>query len=323
MADVESCWQTKKHKHPLRWLIGAACVLVIVGICLSRNSIVDNVKRESARLFDYEYIPNQNVNLEGCEATAATDSIYRDFRKKYRFHYQTIGMASFADSSHMILLSDIPPHFEPDSIASFFSKFTHKTEIRRHPIGYDGYVTDMIILLGNATQKNCDNLIRKLNKELFFSEYKPTTTKLPVEHKRQYFASDNIDYQISLGEFNTWFMEDGEGFIHLDDTNRVLTVSDLFSIQARGVYFSKMPGFVAWAIAKNKDIAEQVGDIRQFTLDADLILGALADSNTLVIIGRERQSPLYELPPLQIESILLLAATTEKEREAMGIMFDD
>ena len=108
-------------------------------------------------------------------------------------------------------------------------------------------------------------------------------------------------------------MEDGEGFIHLDDTNRVLTVSDLFSIQARGVYFSKMPGFVAWAIAKNKDIAEQVGDIRQFTLDADLILGALADSNTLVIIGRERQSPLYELPPLQIESILLLAATTEKE----------
>ena len=53
--------------------------------------------------------------------------------------------------------------------------------------------------------------------------------------------------------------------------------------------------------------------IRQFTLDADLILGALADSSTLVIIGRERQSPLYELPPLQIESILLLASTTEKE----------
>ena len=39
----------------------------------------------------------------------------------------------------------------------------------------------------------------------------------------------------------------------------------------------------------------------------------MADSSTLVIIGRERQSPLYELPPLQIESILLLASTTEKE----------
>ena len=39
----------------------------------------------------------------------------------------------------------------------------------------------------------------------------------------------------------------------------------------------------------------------------------MADSATLVIIGRERQSPLHELPPLQIESILLLASTTEKE----------
>ena len=93
----------------------------------------------------------------------------------------------------------------------------------------------------------------------------------------------------------------------------MLTVSDLFASKARGVYFSQQPGFVAWAVAKNADIARQVGDIRQFTLDADLILGALADSSTLVIIGRERQSPLYELPPLQIESILLLASTTEKE----------
>ncbi|MBP5644902.1 MAG: hypothetical protein J6W95_03115, partial [Bacteroidales bacterium] len=110
-----------------------------------------------------------------------------------------------------------------------------------------------------------------------------------------------------------WFMEEGEALIHLDDTTKAMTVSDLFELQARGVYFSQQPGFVAWAIAKNEDIAKQVTDIRQFTLDADLILGALADSNTLVIISRERQSPLHELPPLQIESILLLASTTEKE----------
>jgi len=251
--------------------------------------------------------------MERCEAAGEADSIYKDFRKKYRFHYQGIGMASFADSSRMILLSDIPPHFETDSIAPIFDQFTHKTELRKHPIGYDGYVTDMVILLGNATQENCDRLIKRLNKELFFSEYKPTVMRLPAEEKRCYFTKENIDYQITLNEFNTWFMEEGEGFIHLDDTNKVMTIRDLFDTKARGVYFSQQPGFVAWAVAKNEDIAEEVGDIRQFTLDADLILGAMADSSTLVIIGRERQSPLYELPPLQIESILLLASTTEKE----------
>ena len=279
------------RKKTIIW--GAVIVAIVVtgGFCLSRTSMGESVKRESARLLDYEYIPNQNVDIEHCEAALAMDSIYKDFRKKYRFHYQTIGMASFADSSRMILMSDLPPHFETDSIASIFAKFTHRTELRKHPIGYDGYVTDMVILVGNATQENCDNLIKRLNKELFFSDYKPTVMPLPAEQKRQYFAKENIDYQITLNEFNTWFMEDGEGFITLDDTNTVLTVADMFASKARGVYFSQQPGFVAWTVAKNADITPQVGDIRQFTLDADLILGALADSSTLVIIGRERQSP--------------------------------
>ena len=331
----------------------SVAVTAIIVVCLSRTRVGESVRRESARLFDYEYIPNQNIDIDRCQAAEMTDSIYKDFRKKYRFHYQTVGLASFADSSRLILLSDIPPHFETDSIAPIFAEFTHKTELRKHPIGYDGYTTDVVILLGNATQENCNRLIKRLNRELFFSDYKPTVMKLPAEEKHCYFAKENIDYQITLEEFNTWFMEEGEGFIRLDDTNTVLTISDIFAKKERGVFFSQQPGFVAWALAKNADIAGYgqgarvpydgqgartpldgqgarvpldgqgartpldgqgaLAPIRQFTLDADLILGALADSSTLVIIGRERQSPLHELPPLQIESILLLAATTEKE----------
>ena len=331
-------------KNAFIWLVAITAIGVAVVLLLLWTGVGESVKRQSARLFEYEYIPNQNVDIDRCDAAGMADSIYKDFRKKYRFHYQTVGMASFSDSSRMILLSDIPPHFETDSIAPIFAEFTHKTEQRKHPIGYDGYVTDVLILLGNATQENCDRLIRRLNRELFFSEYKPTVMKLPAEEKRRYFAKENIDYQITLEEFNTWFMEEGEGFIHLDDTNTVLTISDIFSKKARGVFFSQQPGFVAWALAKNADLlgygqgartpvdgqvartpvdgqdARTPNDgqdartpIRQFTLDADLILGALADSSTLVIIGRERQSPLNELPPLQIETILLLASTTEKE----------
>ena len=167
-----------------RWLIAIAAIGVAVVWLLSRTGVGESVKRESARLFDYEYIPNQNVDIDRCEAAGMADSIYNDFRKKYRFHYQGMGMASFPDSSRMILLSDIPPHFETDSIAPIFAEFTHKTEQRKHPIGYDGYTTDVLILLGNATQENCDRLLKRLNKELFFSEYKPTVTILPTEEKR-------------------------------------------------------------------------------------------------------------------------------------------
>ena len=304
----------KKNIHKVViWLIIIGLLIAGSLFLTTRTNFVEEVKKGSAKLFVYEYIPNQNVVIDSCIASFSTDSIYKDFRKKYRFHYQTIGLANFSDSSRLIVLSDLPPHFETDSIPAIFTKFTHKVETRRHPIGYDGYVTDLLITLGNATQENCDNLIKRLNKELFFSDYKPAVTALPVEQKRQYFAKENIDYQITLNEFNIWFMEDGEEFMSLEDTNEVFTIADIFANQSRGVYFSRLPGFVAWAIAKNSDIMEQRGSIRQFTLDADLILGALADSSTLVVIGRERQSPLYELPPLQVESILLLASTTEKE----------
>ena len=202
-----------KIKRPIFWLTVIVAIAAVVFFLLTRTPIGEEVRRGSARLFDYEYIPNQDVEIEGCAAALAADSIYEDFRKKFRFHYQTLGMASFADSSRMILLSDLPPHFETDSIAPIFTQFTHKTELRKHPIGYDGYTTDIILLLGNATQENCDKLIRRLNRELFLSEYKPTVMSLPAEHKRHYFAKENIDYQITLNEFNTWFMEEGEGFI--------------------------------------------------------------------------------------------------------------
>ena len=180
-------------KRLIQWSAVIVSIIVAVIFIVQRTPLVEGVKRESAKLFDYEYIPNQDVAIEGTEAARAADSIYKDFRKKFRFHYQTIGMASFADSSRMILLSDIPPHFETDSIAPIFAKFTHKTELRKHPIGYDGYVTDVVILLANATQENCDNLIRRLNRELFFSDYKPTVMPLPAEHGREYFVRANTN----------------------------------------------------------------------------------------------------------------------------------
>ena len=77
-------------------LIAIVAIGVAVAWLLSRTGVGESVKRESARLFDYEYIPNQQVDIDRCVAAEMADSIYKDFRKKYRFHYQGIGMASFS-----------------------------------------------------------------------------------------------------------------------------------------------------------------------------------------------------------------------------------
>ena len=49
-------------------MIAIVAVGVVVALLLSRTGIGESVKRESARLFEYEYIPNQNVDIDRCEA---------------------------------------------------------------------------------------------------------------------------------------------------------------------------------------------------------------------------------------------------------------
>lgn len=277
------------------------------------NTLVENVKKTTAVLLKKEYIPDQTLPFESRLVMHKKDSVYQNFRNKYRFHYQMLGLYSFEDSSRLIVISEPPPYFDLDTIKSVFAKFTHGIETRSHKIGYDGRITDVLISVNNATSENLEHLIADLNKLLFLSDYKPFAENLDSLEKRTYFSDNNLDYQITLYEFNDWFIENNEQFIQLHDTVTTETIASIMQEKKRGVYFSRLPGFVAWAISKKSDLSEQLQHIRQFTLDADLVLGALSDSATLVIIGREREATLQELPPLNVETILLLASITEKE----------
>lgn len=296
-------------------IIGGVILLAVGAFAIfgRHSKVVESIKQQTAAILKKEYIPNQNVDLETTMAFQKADSLYDDFRKHFRMHYQTIATATFPDSSRIILIAEPAPFFEPDSIESICSRFTHQTSRRNFKIGYDGYVSDMAIVLANATTENLDNLVAKISRQQFLSDYKPNTLDLLGGEKRHYFTDENLDYQITLGEFDDWFFAAGEAFIDEKDTANDLTVSDMFSQKRRGVFFSREPGLVAWSIRRDSDLSKQEGDIRRFALDADLILGALRDSTTLVVIGREREASLETLPPLRVETILLVASISSKE----------
>lgn len=291
-------------------------ILLMVGLFAifgRHTKLAENVRQQTAVILKKEYIPNQNVDLESTMAFQQVDSLYADFRQHFRMHYQTIATTTFPDSSRIILLAEPAPFLEPDSIESICNRFTHQTSQRTFKIGYDGHVTDMVVVLGNATTENLNNLVAKISQQQFLSDYKPNALDLLDDTKRHYFTQDNLDYQISLGEFDDWFFAAGEAFIDEKDTVNDLTVSDMFRQKRRGVFFSREPGLVAWSIRRDSDLSKQTADIRRFALDADLILGALRDSTTLVVIGRERETPLEVLPPLRVETVLLVASISSKE----------
>ncbi|MCR4965470.1 MAG: DUF4854 domain-containing protein [Bacteroidales bacterium] len=296
-------------------IISGAILLAIAAFAIfgRHTKVVESIKQQTAVLLKKEYIPDQHVNIDSTLALKKLDSVYNSFRKHFRMHYQTIGTATFPDSSRIILIAEPAPFLEPDSIESICHQFTHQTSQKHFKIGYDGRITDMVIVLGNATTENLDNLVTKISKEQYLSDYKPNSIDLLSDKKRQYFTRDNLDYQITLGEFDEWFFNAGEAFIDEKDTTKDLTVSDMFQQKRRGVFFSRAPGLVAWSIRRDSDLSKQVGDIRRFALDADLVLGALRDSTTLVVIGREREVPLETMPPLRVETVLLVASISSKE----------
>ncbi len=273
----------------------------------------DTVQQYKAKVLSEEFIPNQNFDIKGCFSFSKKDSIYKNFRSACPFHYQMLGLAKMNDSSYLFVIAEPPPFVKPDSILSVFKKFNIQAEIKTHPIGYDGWVKDMVVCVGRATTENINHLTKDLNKLIYLSDYKPFVTRLPLAKKRVYYSAEKLNYRISLAEINQWFVEDKELFTDLPDTTKTFSVPDVFKSRKTGIFYSKQPGFVIWSIDKKKDIYAQKSNIRKFTLDADLILGAISDSSTLVIIGREREADLMELPPLNVETILLLASIKDGE----------
>ena len=162
--------------------------LLLLGVSLLHfTRIGDLLKRETAQLLKTEFIPIQNMTLESRDVFTQKDSTYKNFRDHFRFHFQTIALAKFADSSKLIVISEPPPYFEVDSIKSIFSEFNHSVEIVKHPMGYDGFVKDIMISVANATDENIELRIKQLSKLLYLSDYKPVVTNLPVKEERVYF----------------------------------------------------------------------------------------------------------------------------------------
>ncbi|MEJ2170398.1 MAG: hypothetical protein P8X90_33280, partial [Desulfobacterales bacterium] len=93
-----------------------------------------------------------------------------------------------------------------------------------------------------------------------------------------------------------------------------LTLQNILDRGKTGVFISEKLGLVILVIPRDQNIREFRGDFRRFSLDSDLILGAITQENkNLAIVARERQTPLDVLPPLRFESIVGLAMETDPE----------
>jgi hypothetical protein len=80
-----------------------------------------------------------------------------------------------------------------------------------------------------------------------------------------------------------------------------------------GVYMSETPGLLVLLMRRDRLLNELAVPLREFTLDSDLLLGAIGSPGAVALVARERQTPVTLLPPLRVETLLQLAGADTEE----------
>lgn len=243
------------------------------------------------------------------------EALWSEFRTANPYNIQTVGIKSYEDGSYSILLSEPEEDVHIEQLQKLFAKYNAYDTTFVYNFGYDGWLKDIIICFNDIDESKLPQLQSKLFTLLYGTDYKAYFYDLSKMPHHVDYAFEPLNYQISDQELKQWVVDSDEHFIN-ENIPYDNTFNNLMSLDApqEGVFYSASPGLVIWLISpeiiKEPDFKVHA---RMFSLDADLIFGAFKNDKKIAIIGRERTSPLNELPPMRLSTILMLASTTEKE----------
>lgn len=233
---------------------------------------------------------------------AIQDRDWGNFRIAFPYSMQVIAAsAPYSDESRTLLISEPPPGVALDEVKAVNPSAFATAEIKTHTVGHDGWVKDIVFNLPPGTTDNdLNGLVAGLCRALYGTEYGSYHLPLPINLESLH-THYPLDLHVGIDSLRKWFTK--TEFKSTDGSPVTL------SSAPPGNYLSVNPGLAAWVFPGDVDIATQRAQMRHFSLDSDLILGAgkTAD-NSVILLGRERIVPVDVLPPLRSETIILLAA---------------
>ncbi len=264
-----------------------------------------------------------------------SEEYWRTFRYQNPFFVQDLILSSpLNDGSRLLILSEPPPLLFgkiEETLKEAFGDAYKGHDVYTQKIGFDGWVKDIVVSLSYSkdSEWRLEHDIATLHQKIFGTDYKAgyrlfdvKSWSLAVTLKRRNGAPP--DLKISANSINEWLFEKPVGLVEITAgtvgfqslSDKPVTLEEAFNSRGVGVFYSVDPGLVVLIIDRDRKLNEDKAYLRQFCLDTDAIIGAIAmtddKSNKLAIIGRERDTALSEMPPLRVETILTLAATNEE-----------
>ena len=243
------------------------------------------------------YLLSLPPNIETTKAYADMENVWKEFREKNPYNIQIEGLKRYEDNSYVAILSEPSENVSEKDLLDFFDSYNCSFTTFKKKIGYDGWLRDAVVSFNDLDEDDIPAFSKKLSKLLYGAEYKAALMDLDVIPEHTAFSSFDLNFQVTEEELRKWFIEDNEQLVNVDDSTEITTLRQSLAGSGIQMLLSKTAGFVVWVM----DMGSQSSDdfrvlARKFSLDSDLILGAISNDSRVAIIGRERCVPIYELP---------------------------
>lgn len=262
------------------------------------------------------YIYSMPSAIEKSLAYADMENVWKEFREKNPYNLQVEGIKRYADNSYVAIISEPSERVTEEDLKDFFEDYNCFFRTDTIKLGYDGWLRDAVVSFNVLDEDEIPDFSEKLSKLLYGTDYKASAMDFDMLPEHKAFSSYDLNCQVTEEELRKWFLEDGEQLVNYDKESETTTLLEIFKAKKNKtqLYYSKESGFIVWVLKTGEcDKNDFKIAARKFSLDSDLILGAIKSGKTVAIIARERCVPVYELSPMRQETLCLLASTDEKE----------
>lgn len=248
----------------------------------------------------------------------SVDGAWRHVREAYPIHVQVIGKCENRQTGEQVIIVTEPPaHLVRGKIdgivRALFSAPVVSVHRRRGPDGFDGWVEDLAIVVNPKTPDQMtalSNDLTVLATLVFGSSYKAEIQDIARMTPAPLWEAPQA-IEVSAEELYNWLLSPtAERLIPLDGGTPA-SLRERTDRGEIGAFQTAAPGLVVALLpsGSSSNLNIHVDELRRFAVDTDAFLGAIrVRSDRVALIGRERTTSMSAMPPMRVDTILLLAS---------------
>jgi hypothetical protein len=254
----------------------------------------------------------QSVSAQSFGSTApASTEAWKRFRAAQPFQTQVVALSkAAAGQPRTLIVSEPSPRLTWARLTTLLGPAVTGCERRDWFVMSGGSVSDVVCSVAGTIQTDWPDRLAQLQLEAQGSTEGAPVVALPVPARRM--VAHSLDLRYSANDLHGW-LTSNSGRFRSNAIAPEVSLNDILDRGVRGVFWNQDRSLIVWAVDRGGAIDNARSDIRRFSVGGDLLLGALANKMTAVIVARARLEPLAHLPPLRSETVLLLAGSAERE----------